>query len=484
MDSKDIGKKITGGLFWSFGERIVAQLVSTLVTIVLARLLEPEHYGIISIVTVFITLCNVFVASGFGSALVQKKEADALDFNTALYISLGMSAILYVALYFLAPYIADFYQMPLLTPVIRVMGFRLPLAAVNNIQQAFVRREMKFKRFFISTLFGTVISGFAGVGLAIAGWGVWALVAQYLTNTTIDTIVLFAVGGWRPKWQFSWTRARAIFDFGWKVLASELIFTLEADIRSLVIGKVFGSEDLAYFDQGKKYPSLVVTNINASINKVMLPAFSANQDDIPKLKQMLRKSISISVFLIGPILLGFAAISEEFVLIVLGEKWLPAVPFIQLFCIAYLTRPLQTACHQALLAIGKSKLVMYIMLAISTISLTTLVVAAFYFHSVIGIAIGYIISELFALGIFMVMAAKLLGYRIREQIVDLWAPLAIGAAMYAAVTLLNLSNRSAVEKLGLKMVVGVGTYTALSLMAQLPVVKYITENIRKRRKNR
>ena len=265
---------IKGGLFWSFGERIVAQLVSTVVSVILARLLSPEHYGVISIVMVFIALCDIFTNSGMGRSIVRKKEADDLDYNTAFVIGLALSAVLYAIVYLGAPSIANFYEMPELTIVLRVMGVRLPIGAMNTLQHARVQREMRFRSYFLSTLFGTVLSGAIGIGMAYAGFGIWALVGQYLSSSIINTLVLLFTDRWFPKVQFSIARAKEIFSFGWKVLATDLVFTLQTDIRSLIIGKVFGSADLAYFDQGKKYPKLLVDNVNKAINTVMLPAFS------------------------------------------------------------------------------------------------------------------------------------------------------------------------------------------------------------------
>ena len=187
---KSSKNQVIQGVFWKFAERIAAQLVSLLVSIILARLLNPSEYGIISLVMVFITIANVFVNSGFGQALIQKKDADSVDFSSVFYFSLGFSGVLYILLFFLAVPIADFYEMPILIPVLRVLSISVPIMSVNSIQQAYVARKMEFKRFFYATFIGTVISAFVGIALAYAGYGVWALVAQTLTNNVIGTIVL------------------------------------------------------------------------------------------------------------------------------------------------------------------------------------------------------------------------------------------------------------------------------------------------------
>lgn len=482
MKKNNNSKNVTSGFFWTFGERISAQLVSTLVTIVLARVLEPTHYGIIAIVTVFIGICNVFVTGGMGSAIVQKKEVDDCDYNSAFMISIMMSIILYIILFFTSPYVARFYKMQELSSVIRVMALRLPIASVNTIQQAHVQRQMAFKKFFVATLFGTVISGIVGVCMAISGFGVWALVAQYLTNTTIDTIVLFFTDGWKPKFQFSLRKAKDIFSFGWKVLAAELVYTLEADIRSLIIGKVFGSADLAYFDQGKKYPSLIVTNINTAINKVMLPAYSQEQDNLVRLKQMLRRSISIGIFVLAPLMVGFAAVSNNFVLVILTDKWISSVPFIQIFCLSYLTRPLETSCHQALLAVGRSDIVLYIIIILNVFSLGTVVIAVFVFKSVFYIVIGYLICTLLSILCFMICTSKIIGYTPQEQLADIIPPLSISLVMGVAVMVVDKISIRPILSLFLQILIGALIYFVLALVFKIEALSYLHGFIKRKGK--
>ena len=477
MSNKKNG--IKGGLIWSFGERITAQLVSTVVTIVLARLLDPTHYGIISIVTVFISFCNVFVTSGMGSAIVQKKEVDERDYNTAFLISLTIAIVLYIALFLSAPYIAQFYGMKELKWVLRVMALRLPLASVNSIQQAHVQRAMQFKRFFIATLFGTVLSGFVGIALALKGFGVWALVAQYLTNTTVDTIVLIFVEKWIPKFQFSVEKAKSIYSFGWKVLATDLVYTAEEDIRSLIVGKVFGSADLAYYDQGKKYPSILVNNLNSAINKVMLPAYSRSQDNLENLKKMLRKSIAVGVFILAPVLIGFAAVSDSFISVILTDKWMFCSPYIKIFCIIYLTRPLETACHQALLAIGRSDIVLRIMIAINVVALAAVFIAVFGFNSVFLIAVGSLISSFVSLACFMGYSNKLISYHFGEQIEDIAPALFSSVVMGGIVYLIGLVNIDKVPLLFLQVVVGGIVYVLLAKLLKIQAFQYLLGSVKK-----
>ncbi|OXM99235.1 oligosaccharide flippase family protein, partial [Bifidobacterium vansinderenii] len=219
-DSKKQMKfSVISGLFWKFAERMSSQLVSVIVTIILARLLMPSDYGTVTLVTIFITIANVFVNDGFGVALIQKKDADDLDFSSVFYFGIAFSIFLYLIIFFgVAPIVADFYNMPILVPVLRVLALQLPIASINSVQQAYVSRKMIFKKFFYATISGTLISAIVGITMAYFGMGVWALVAQYLTNTVINTFTLRTIIGWRPSLQFSLERLKGLFRYGWKLL--------------------------------------------------------------------------------------------------------------------------------------------------------------------------------------------------------------------------------------------------------------------------
>lgn len=302
--SETSNKKILSGIGWAYGERILAQVISLIVSIILARLLDPAHYGIIAIVTVFISFLDAFVSGGFGNALVQKKDADDLDFNTICWFSILVSIVLYLILFLAAPSIEKFYDMDQLTAVTRIMGLRVIVSAFNSVQHAYVQRHMVFKRFFFATLGGTLVSAVVGIVMAYRGFGVWALVAQYMTNSIIDTIVLRFTIDWNPKLEWSFVRLKSMMGFGLKMLGATLVNTLQDNIRSLVVGKVFTKEDLAYYNQGKKYPATLMNNLVGSIQKVMFPAFSEFQQNRDHIKNVMRKSIRVSSFVLVPAVIG------------------------------------------------------------------------------------------------------------------------------------------------------------------------------------
>ncbi|MCH1940708.1 lipopolysaccharide biosynthesis protein [Holdemania massiliensis] len=469
MSSK---KGILSGLVWSFGERISAQLVSTVVSIVLARLLTPEHYGVVSIVMVFITFCNVFVTSGFGNAVVQKKEVDTVDFSTAFWLSFSTAAVLYVLLFAASPFIAKFYGLLELKWIIRVMGFRLLLASMNDIQRAYMRRNMQFKKFFIATLGGTILSGFVGIMMAYNGFGAWSIVAQYLTNTFVDTAILCIVSGWNPKFQFSIKKAKEIFSFGGKVLAAQLVSTTEGEIRALIIGKAFGMADLAFYDQGKKYPALLVNNVNSSLISVMLPVFSRSQDNLQSLKAMLRKTISTGMFLLVPLMFGLSAVSNTFVSVLMTDKWIPAVPYIKIFCFVFLLRPFEIACNQAVLAIGKSDISFKVMLAVNLTALATLMIAVFGFNSVLLVAIGSLLSSLVSVICFLIVVNRHITYTAKDIFHDIWKPIVAGALMSVAVNLLGVLAINKVVLLISQIAIGGIVYIISSYLLKIEAMRY------------
>ena len=237
---------VISNLVWRFAERCGAQLVSFIVSIVLARILAPEDYGTIALVTVFTAILQVFVDSGLGTALIQKKDADEIDFSSVFYFNFVVCLILYLGMFAAAPFIADFYGDVTLVPVIRILSLTIVISGVKGIQQAYVSRNMLFKRFFFSTIGGTIFSAVLGIAMAYAGFGIWALVAQQLSNTFIDTLILWITVRWRPTKSFSWTRLKYLLSFGWKLLVSSLLDTAYNNLRNLIIGKMYSSSDLAF----------------------------------------------------------------------------------------------------------------------------------------------------------------------------------------------------------------------------------------------
>ena len=470
---KQSRRKILGGLFWSYAERIGAQMVSMLVTIVLARLIAPEEYGVISLVTVFISLANTFVSDGFGNALVQKKNSDNLDFSSMLFFSLGVSVILFLILFAVSPLVAAYYAMPALTSVMRVMAIRIPIAAINSIQRAYVSKRMEFKKFFYSTLIGTVISAFVGIGMAYVGFGVWALVAQYLTNSVIDTFVLAITTRWKPVWKISFARLKPLVSFGWKILAVALMTTLYSNLRNLIIGKQYSSEELAFSNKGQQFPSIISVNINTSITTVIFPVISESQDDLPRVLSLTRRTIKVGTFLMAPILLGLAAIATPVVRILLTDKWLPCVPYMQIMCVVYLLQPIQTASLQAMKALGQSALYMKLEIVKKVFGLLVLLISMVFFHSVLVIILSALVAEIISTVINFPANKKLLNYSYMDQIIDVGKPLVAAFLMWILLDMLSTFTGTGLLGMLVSIPVGAALYLFFCLLFRNDSLDYV-----------
>ena len=409
-------KSIISGMFWKFSERIAAQLVSLIVTIILARLLLPSDYGAVSLVMIFITIANVFVSDGFGSALIQKKDADQIDFSTVFYFSIVFSILLYGLIFALAPLVANFYDLPILIPVLRVLAIKVPIAAMNSVQQAYVSRNMLFKRFFYSTLIGTIASAVVGITLAYKGFGVWALVAQYLTNTIMYTLILWFTVKWRPKFVFSIKRLKSLFSYGWKLLVQSLIVTLYGNLRSLLIGKFYTTEDLAFYTKGSYYPNLIVVNVDSAMSAALFPAMAKEQMSKERVKNIARRATKLCSYIMSPLLIGFAVCADTFVMLFLTEKWLPIVPYIRIICVGLLFRAAQTATLQAMKAVGKSDYVLKIDIPVRIFGIFIVLITMKL--GVIYVAISEILVAIFGLLLYSYACNKVVKYSIKEIFSD------------------------------------------------------------------
>jgi len=471
MEQGKFNNSVLMNLIWKFAERISAQLVTFIVSIVLARLLTPSHYGAIAIVNIFIALANVFVVSGFGNSLIQKKDADDLDFSSVFHFNIMMSIVMYAIVFLCAPLIADFYSMPVLTPVLRVMGIRLIVAGVNSVQHAYVARHMLFKRFFWSTLGGTLASGVVGIIMAYRGWGIWALAAQYMVNTTVDTIVLWFTVNWRPKLLFSFKRLGFMFSYGWKLLVSELLETGYNELRSLVIGRMYTPSDLAHYNKGKSFPNLFVTNINSSIQSVLFPAMSNCQDEREKVKSMCRRSIRISSYIMLPLMTGLALVAELFVKLLLTEKWLPCVPYLQIACFTMAFMPIHTANLQAIKAIGRSDIFLKLEIAKKGIGIVVLILVAPY--GVMAIASSLMVTTVIASILNAFPNKKLIDYGYFQQIKDLFNGIIPLCAMAVTVWLLGRINISPLALILLQTICGMIVYFGVSFITKNESFNYI-----------
>lgn len=470
---KDVGKAegtIASGMFWRFGEKITAQAVSFIVSVILARILMPEDYGVVALVNVFIAIAEIFVTSGLGTALIQKKEATELDFSTLFWCNLILSVVIYLIVFCTAPLIANFYGQTLLTPVLRILAVRIPINAVNSIQNAYVSRNMDFQKFFFATIIGTVVSAVVGIAMAYGGYGVFALVAQVLTNSLIDTICLFILIKWRPRLLFSIKSARPLMQYGWKILATDLIGTIFNQLNAFVIGKKYTSSDLAYYTQGKKIPDMISNNLGATLSAVLFPAMSLS-NGTEDIKRIRRKSLKLLEYILFPLMLGLIAVADKLTIVLLTEKWISAVPYIRITSIAAVIGVLGTTLIQETKAIGRSDLTLKIELIKKPVMLAVLLVAMHF--GVRAIAFTLIINEIIAFAFNVYPVRKYIGFDFAIHLGDAVEPFLMALVMSGVVYFVGVIISQSIVSLILQILTGIIIYVGLSVMLKNESFEYL-----------
>lgn len=479
MDTQpSLKKTVISSLVWKFLERLGTQGIQFVVSIILARLLLPSDYGIITMIMVFTAIANSFIQSGFSTSLIQKKNSDELDFSSVLYTSFVIAIICYLILYFTSPLIADFYQMPQIKVILRVLALTLFFGAFNSVQNAKLSKDMKFKTLFFSSLGAIIVSGTTGITMAYLGFGAWALVGQQLANIIASTIILWFTSGWRPKIIFSLTRVKGLFSYGWKIMCSSLIDTFYQNLYNLVIGKFYNSATLGNYNKGEQFPKLIAVNIDGAIGSVMLPAYAREQERKDKVKKMVRRAIVTSSLILFPLMLGLAAIAEPLVKILLTDKWLGCVPFMQILCVIYALYPINTANLQAIKALGKSDYFLKLEIIKKILGITVLIITVP--HGVYTMAIGQVIVTIISTMINAFPNRKLLNYNYFEQVKDILPNLLIAILMFIVVYPIKYLIDNTILLLTIQIIVGAIIYIALMNIFKVEAFNYLFDIIEKR----
>lgn len=476
--------KIISGMLWKLLERFGVQGVQFVLQIVLARLLDPEHYGVLSLMVIFTSLANIFVQSGFNTALIQNKDVTDEDYSSVLWVSLSISICLYGVLFFVAPWIAEFYNMPDIVAPFRVLSLMLIPGAFNSVQLAKISREMDFKQVFKSNLLAIISSGITGIILAYIGVGLWALVAQSLVNVVVVCVVMWFTVKWRPQFICNFERIKVLFSFGWKLLVSSLLNTLYADLNSLIVGKKYDSGTLGYYNRGKQFPQFVINAINGAVISVMLPAMSERQDDKYSVKKLMRTSISLSAYIIFPMMAGLAAVAAPLVELLLTDKWLSCVPYMQIYCFTLAFYPVHSCNLQAINAMGRSDLFLKLEIIKKIYGIIILAIAVFCFDSPIAIALTGIISTLISWVVNASPNKKLVSYSYFEQIIDVLPSLIMSFIMCGCVLFVGRLNLNIILLLVVQVFVGIIVYLLLSILLKPSAYVLIIEKAKELIKGR
>ena len=461
------GNSIVKGFVWKFLERFGVSGIQFILQIVLARLLDPSHYGVLSLMVVFTTLADVFIQGGFTTSLIQNKNVSEEDYSSVLWVSLGIAGFLYVAIFIGAPFIAEFYKMPDIVKPLRVLALMLFPGALNSVQLAKVSREMDFKKVFYSNIGGVVVSGLIGILIAYMGGGLWALVVQTLLNTVVSCLVMCVTVKLHVRFVCNLKRVGVLFSFGGKLLVSSLLETLYQDVRSLVIGKKYNSSTLGYYNRGKQFPQFITNAINGAVQSVMLSAMSAEQDDRTRVKEIMRNSMSMSAYIIFPVMAGLAVIAEPLVSLLLTDKWLPCVPYLRVYCFTFAFYPVCGCNLQAINAIGRSDLYLKLEIIKKCYGLVALIIAVVFFNSPLAIAMTALIAILIEVLVDASPNRKLLNYSYIEQMKDLMPSIALSLLMFCIVWLIGKLALTSVLKITIQIVTGVGVYLLFSELFKL-----------------
>ncbi len=479
----NLKKATITNIVWKLAERILAQVISLFVSIILARLLTPNEYSVVGIVAIFFSFANVIISGGLNTALIQKKDADASDYSSVLFLSIVVSCLIYILLFFLAPVIANIYHQELLIPIIRVMALSLPIYAVKSVYCAYISSNLQFKKFFWSTLGGTIASAFVGICMALNGFGAWALVAQQMTNTVIDTIILILTTRMRLVFSLSFTRLKSLFNYGWKVFVSSLIGTAYNEAIPLFLGIKFTPADLSFYTKGKNFPSLISTTTTSSLSAVLFPVLAKYQDDKEMLLNYTRQFIRVTSYVVFPLMLGFFAVSDNFILLLLTEKWFPASYYIKVFCIVFMFEIIHVGNCETIKALGRSDT--FLIMEIIKKSCYFIIIALFIFlgQTPEALAISSVCCTAVAIIVNSIPNRKLIGYSYRLQIVDLLPNLFCAVIMCIAVSLIGTAPIDTFPSLCLQIGSGIIIYIILSIFTNNSSFKYllatVKENIKK-----
>lgn len=469
-------RKIFANLFWRYMERVAAQFVAFIVSIILARMLSPSEFGTVALLNVFISIMQVFGSAGLGSALIQKKDADELDYSTVFWSQLLLCFLAYIIIFFGSPLIANFYKRPEMILMTRVSSISILIFGVRNIQLSYVSKHLEFKKFFLATLIGTIVSAVVGIVLAYSGAGTWALIVQHLLNLFVDACVLWIVVRWHPHFYFSFNRLKNLLRFGINVFFTSLLDTVYNDIRSLIIGKVYSSAELGCYNRGKSFPNLIVSNISTSINSVLFPVMSEVQDDINRVRGITRRSMKMGMFFLSPLMFGLAAIAPNLVEVLLTKKWEDSIPFIRIFCIALLFSPVNRANLNAIKALGRSGLLFWLSVIRKVTGVFFLLVTLR--HGVKAIAIGFMVNAMLEQVINSIPNKQILNYSYINQITDIIPYLLLSLFMVGCILPIQFLHLNKIVIIFIQIILGSSIYILGSHILHFEAYLY-TKNILK-----
>lgn len=462
-------------LFWSSADKLLTNIITFVISIILARILNPDQYGVIATASIFIVLLSLFVEPGMTSALIQKKDSDKLDFSTILIFNIAVGICLYIVLFFLSDIIGEWFKLPVLSSVLKILGLQIILGGVNSVQIAYVQKNMMFKKYFICSLSSVIVSSIVGIYIAYQGAGVWALVVYNLLKQFINIFICYLLFKCRFCIKFSMIRFNSMFPFAGKMLFTKFIDQGYVEATQTIISKIYSSTDLAFYNKGKSFPDLIINNFNSALSSVIFPYFSILQDNIVELKSKIRIVVQLTSFFCMPMVMGLLACSENFVIAILTIKWKDSIPFLQLFCCYYIWVPFSNIIWQSLKAIGKSNIVLKLEVIKMLLNISLLILFLLLINSPISIVLSIVFSIAISFFIECCEAKKHLQYTIKEIICDFLPSFLIATIMAIIVFIIGKLNIMPIYLLLIQVAFGAVFYifiTWILKFSQWKLIRY------------
>lgn len=461
MSTQNLKSSAVNGAIWTGVEKFSRQAVQFVIGIILARVLSPDDFGVIGMLAIFIAIAQTFTDSGLSSALIQKKDRTEVDCSTIFFFSIGVGVLFYLLLYATAPLIADFYNMPILTDVTRVVALSIILSGLTAVQNARLTIDLRFRTLSLIAIISMVVTGATGLALAYSGWGVWALVFQALAGQIVTSICTWYCSRWMPKLEFSMTSFKQLWGFGSKLLVSGLINTIYGNLYTLVIGKKFSSAEVGFYNRGNHFALLPAQTVQDMAIKVNFPILAKMQDDDERLLGAYKKLLTVPLYILYPVLVCMAVTAEPLVIVLIGEKWLPCVPIMQVLCIGYMFSPLTHINLNLLYVKGRTDLVLKLEFIKKPIAF--LILFASIPFGIIVMVIGKAIYEFIAFSFNCYYTGKILNYGEWKQLKLLLPTFINCAIMAAAIYLSMLPFTLPIVKLCVGVSVGLISYWLFSI---------------------
>lgn len=423
-------------MIWSFMQRFGTMAISFASNIILARLLTPDDYGIIGMLMIFIAVSNTFIDGGFGSALIQKQEPTQEDYSTIFYWNIFFSICIYLILFFTAPAISSFYNLAVLTNILRIQGLVLCINALSIIQVNQLRKHLEFRKLAVINILSSILSVSLAIYFAYSGWGVWSLVAQQLSFSLFASIFTWSIGKWIPSLIFSWKSFKSLFSFGSFILLSSLINTLFNNINSLIIGRVFNASIMGYFSQAKKIEDATAMSMTSVIEQVTYPILAEYQKNTEKMRNVIKRFNTMAFFIVTPIMLLICLSADSIIIFLFTEKWLPSVPYLRILALHGIPMSLQGVNYNAIAAIGKSK-ALFTAAVIKRIITVSIMLIGVYINGIIGLLWAMVIAASLIVLYNMLLVSRYLDYSFLLQIKDLSSTILVSIVTYLIIYLLQ-----------------------------------------------